>query len=213
MAGADKGLVPLAGKAMIAHVLQTLQPQVEHTLINANRHLDTYRRFGCPVITDERKGYAGPLAGVASALACIDTPWLLCVPCDVPRLPGDLLARFSVAARTGAAPLYVIRTAEGVQPVFCLIHRSLRDHLTRYLDTNGRKMRNWQQQAGAVEVDYPDTHSAFVNINTQDTLSDLDALLNDQRDGDTDNGHKTGELSQAGAATPGATPTTDRHHD
>ncbi len=177
MGGADKGLVELAGRPMVVHVLDKLQRQVDAVLLNANRHATQYRALGVPVIADTMQGYAGPLAGVASALAAIDTPWLLCVPCDAPRLPDDLLAHFCRAAEVQTAPLYVIRTGEGVQPVFCLIHCSLGEHLERYLDSGGRTMRAWQQQAGAIEVSYPGRDEAFANINTPEALAAVAAAL------------------------------------
>ncbi len=175
MGGEDKGLLPLAGQPMIVHVLRALDSQISHVLINANRHQDHYRALGKAVISDRLAGHAGPLAGLASALANIDTPWLLCVPCDAPRLPTDLLRHFAIATRTTPAPLYVIRTEEGIQPVFCLVHHRLQDDLAQYLRSGGRTMRTWQQQAGAVAVSYPDPHGSFANINTRAALATLDA--------------------------------------
>ena len=40
MGTVDKGLVPLAGRPMVAHVLERLAPQVDDILINANQHAD-----------------------------------------------------------------------------------------------------------------------------------------------------------------------------
>ena len=57
------------------------------------------RAFGATVVGDEAVDHAGPLAGIAAALAVTTTPWLACVPCDAPFLPADLVARLG-AART-----------------------------------------------------------------------------------------------------------------
>ena len=87
MGGADKGLLPLGGKPMIAHVIERLAPQVGTLLICANRNLEAYRQFGLPVISDHFADYCGPLAGLHSALSTISTDWLISAPCDTPFLP------------------------------------------------------------------------------------------------------------------------------
>jgi len=42
MGGIDKGLIPIAGKPMIAHVLQAIRPAVDELIINANRNTEQY---------------------------------------------------------------------------------------------------------------------------------------------------------------------------
>ena len=58
MGTVDKGLVPLAGRPMVAHVLERLAPQVDDILINANQHTDQYAAFGHRVIPDAIGGFA-----------------------------------------------------------------------------------------------------------------------------------------------------------
>ena len=120
MGGIDKGLQLLHGKPMALHVLERLRPQVGHLLLNANRHLETYRTWDVPVITDADAGtdtddtapaevppsraystapsYEGPLAGFLAGLTHCTTPWLLTVACDTPYFPADLAQRLAVAA-------------------------------------------------------------------------------------------------------------------
>ncbi|MEZ0273190.1 MAG: NTP transferase domain-containing protein, partial [Methylophilaceae bacterium] len=62
MGGVDKGLVPFQGKPLVTHVLERLRPQVDEILVNANREIDTYAKFGYPVVPDAIGGFAGPLA-------------------------------------------------------------------------------------------------------------------------------------------------------
>lgn len=98
MGGQDKGLIPLAGRPLIAWVIEALSSQVGSILISANRNQAAYAAFGCPVIGDEAggaglAGFQGPLAGIAAALTLAETPWLLTLPCDAPLPPVDLAAR------------------------------------------------------------------------------------------------------------------------
>ena len=46
MGGNDKGLIKLADKPLIQHVIDTLRPQTSHITINANRNYERYAEFG-----------------------------------------------------------------------------------------------------------------------------------------------------------------------
>lgn len=84
MGSVDKGLVPLNGKPMVAHVLERLTPQVQHLLINANQNQEAYAAYGVPVWPDALPDFAGPLAGLQAGLMHCETPYLVTAPCDSP---------------------------------------------------------------------------------------------------------------------------------
>src|SRR5215468_4061553 len=79
--GRDKGLLPLAGRPLIAHVVAALREQAGQIIICANRNASEYSGFGI-VVGDMEPGFRGPLSGIASALAHCKTHWLLTVPVD-----------------------------------------------------------------------------------------------------------------------------------
>lgn len=170
MGTVDKGLVPLGGRPMVAHVLDRLRPQVDEILINANQHLAEYEAFGHRVIADAIGGFAGPLAGLQVALAHAKFPLLATVPCDSPFLPEDLVARLTEALHAGQADLAVARTFEQPHPVFALVRRGVMPHLARFLDRGGRKIDAWYATLKTVEVAFDDEAEAFRNINTADEL-------------------------------------------
>ena len=90
MGGVDKGLLDFKNQAMILHVINRLSPQVETLLINANREIEAYERFGLHVISDQIRDFAGPLAGLHAGMQATKTEFVLSVPCDSPLLPDDL---------------------------------------------------------------------------------------------------------------------------
>ncbi|HEX5862679.1 MAG TPA: molybdenum cofactor guanylyltransferase MobA, partial [Casimicrobiaceae bacterium] len=139
----DKGLVPLDGRPMVAHVLERLRPQVDEILINANQHRAEYEAFGHTVLADVIGGFAGPLAGLHVALAHASYPQVATVPCDSPFLPEDLIARLSAALHGGQADLAVARTFDQPHPVFALVRRTVLPHLTQFLESGGRKIDAW----------------------------------------------------------------------
>ena len=171
MGGVDKGLVLLAGKPMIAHVLARLVPQVGAVLINANQNLERYRAFGHPVIPDAIGGFAGPLAGLHAGMARAGGAFVVTVPCDSPFLPLDLVARLRAGLDNERAQLAVARTFDQPHPVFALARRDLLPNLAAFLDGGGRKIDAWYAALRVVEVAFDDEEAAFRNINTAAELS------------------------------------------
>ena len=180
MGSIDKGLVPLAGKPMVAHVLERLAPQVQRMLINANQNQDTYAAFGAPVWPDAMPDFAGPLAGLQTGLMHCETPLLVTAPCDSPFLPADLVVRLGQALLAQNADLAVAVTGDGAtrqpHPVFCLAKASLLPHLTSFLESGGRKVDRWYATLRVAEVHFAD-EAAFRNINTLDELREHNASV------------------------------------
>lgn len=166
MGGIDKGLQMFHGQTLIESVLERLHPQVAETLINANQNQERYEAFGHQVIGDLVLGYAGPLAGLHSALSAASHDLVLTVPCDSPFLPVDLVERMEHALHVQAADVAVARTGRQAHPVFCLARRALLPHLTNFLDNGGRKIDAWYADLKVVEVAFDDQPEAFANFNT-----------------------------------------------
>ena len=171
MGSVDKGLVPLAGKPMIAHVLARFAPQVDAVVINANQNLDRYAAFGYPVLPDAVGGFAGPLAGLHAGMTQATHGLVATVPCDSPFLPEDLVARLADALETRGAQLSVAKTFDQPHPVFCLVRRDVLPHLSSFLEGGGRKIDAWYATLAVAEVSFDDEADAFRNINTAAELA------------------------------------------
>lgn len=170
MGGQDKGLIEYRGRPLVAGVIERFAPQVDALLVSANRHLDRYRSFGYPLVSDAVPGYPGPLAGLAAGLSASATEWLACVPCDSPHLPEDLVARLWQGLQTAGSRLAVARVEGQMQPTFMLCHRALHSDLLDYLAAGERRVGGWCRRQGAVEVDFSDP-AAFRNMNTPGELA------------------------------------------
>jgi molybdopterin-guanine dinucleotide biosynthesis protein A len=187
MGGVDKGLQNFNGIPLALHTLMRLGPQVETVMVNANRNLSAYESFGASVWPDASADFAGPLSGFLVGLERAETPYLLTVPCDTPRLPLDLAERLANAlvregayiAMAAAPELKDDGSAEvRAQPVFCLLKIELSESLVAFTHSGGRKIDAWTAQHKTVLVPFDaptDDRLAFANINT---LSELQALEN-----------------------------------
>lgn len=173
MGGADKGLVSLNGRPLVAHVLAALQPQVATVLISANRNLESYAKLGCRVIPDDQQGYPGPLAGLAAALGQAETPWVLTVPCDGPLVATELGPRLYHALLTSGAELATACDGERLHPVYALVPTWLRSSVQDYLAAGERRLIGWLQSRRLAIADFSDQNERFINLNT---IAERDAL-------------------------------------
>jgi molybdopterin-guanine dinucleotide biosynthesis protein A len=174
MGGTDKGLLECNGATLVELVLRRLAPQVERSVISANRNLDRYQSFGLPVIEDLLGGMLGPLAGMHATLAMLHdkVELVLFVPCDAPDLACDLAQRLAEGLDTmsGARASYA-RAGGRSHPAFCLLHASLKDDLEHYLARGERRLESFLVAVGAVSVDFEDKVEHFANLNTPEDLA------------------------------------------
>jgi molybdenum cofactor guanylyltransferase len=176
MGGIEKALLPWGPSTLVANALARLAPQVAAVAINANHHLERYASLAVPVWLDETPDRPGPLAGWLAALHHIPTEWLLSVPCDTPYFPPDLAARLAGAlAHEGAPPLAIATTADGAQPVFALLHRSLAEPLAAALARGERGVGRFALAQGAAQVMF-DNATAFADADTPDDLARLQPI-------------------------------------
>ena len=185
MGGNDKGLIEVAGKPMVAHTIDVLRPQTAEVIVNANRNADAYRAItGCRVIADTLGGFAGPLAGMASALEASATPLLLTAPCDSPLVAEELGPRLHAALARDGAEIAVAHDGERMQPVFALLTRGLLPDLLTFLRTGERKIDTWYATRHVVTADFSDILDTFLNVNTlqeRDRLEQRLARRDEQR--------------------------------
>ena len=183
MGGVDKGLQLFRGQTLVQHAITRLQPQVSVTIINANRHQADYALTGCKVFADTELTDNGPLSGFFTGLQHCDTEWLVTVPCDSPFFPLDLVEKLAAAATGKQSLIAMAQTQRSIdntwelQPVFCLMHRSLLDSLRDYLQTGGHKISLWaKQQAPLGLCEFAQNQAGanpFANVNTLQELQDL----------------------------------------
>lgn len=175
--GADKALVPLAARPLIAHVLDRLEPQVDRVLISANGDAARFAGFGCPVVADAAP--QGPLSGVLAALtaaARMGATHLVSTPVDTPFLPGDLVPQLLLAAEGSSEGLAFAADATGDHPATALWPVGLAPALAAFLDEGQAKVTRFTSAHAAARATFPDPR-AFLNLNTPEDLAVAEALL------------------------------------
>lgn len=176
MGGADKALLPLAGRTLIDHAIDRLAPQVEDLAISANGDPARFARLHLPVLPDD--GSSGPLSGILAALnwaGPLGATAVVSVPVDGPFLPPDLVPRLAQAAEPSGLAL----AASGgiLHPTFGLWPVPLAPTLAAFLASGAKaRVRDFALAHLAGTADFPDD-GAFANANTPADLARLEALI------------------------------------
>lgn len=177
MGGADKGLLMLGGRPLVAWGLQRLAAQVGEVMISANRNHTHYEKLGVPVISDSVSGYAGPLAGMVAGLGKASRGWVLNAPCDSPLLAKDYAARMYAAGESGEFDAVVAHDGKRLQPVFMMLNRQSQPSLEGFLAGGGRKIDLWLGDVSHAKVDFSDHEEMFLNVNTPEDLEEMESRI------------------------------------
>ena len=177
MGGADKGLLMLGGRPLVAWGLQRLAAQVGEVMISANRNHTHYEKLGVPVISDSVSGYAGPLAGMVAGLGKASRGWVLNAPCDSPLLAKDYAARMYAAGESGEFDAVVAHDGKRLQPVFMMLNHESQPSLEGFLAGGGRKIDLWLGDVSHAKVDFSDHEEMFLNVNTPEDLEEMESRI------------------------------------
>ena len=184
MGGADKGLMILAGRPMIAHAIDRLRPQVASLAISANGDLSRFDLFGLPAVADDPPDFCGPLAGVLAGLdhCARVAPRLTHVaslPGDTPFAPENFVARLHAARRAAHADIAVAVSGVRTHHVAALWPVAIAGALRRAVVEDGvRRVERFALQYVVATVEWPaEPLDPFMNVNSPDDLARAEALL------------------------------------
>lgn len=189
MGGADKALVRLGARPLVAHAAERLAPQVGVLILNANGDPARFAALGLTVVADETADFPGPLAGVLAALRWFarEQPAVravLSASADAPFLPGDLVARLDHALRgDGQARVAVAQSRGQRHHVIGLWRMEAAAEIAASLARGARKAETLVDRLGAVAVPFADLDiggsgvDPFFNVNTPEDLARAEAVL------------------------------------
>jgi molybdopterin-guanine dinucleotide biosynthesis protein A len=184
MGGGDKPLKMIAGKPILAHVIERLKPQCARLVLNANGDPARFAEFGLPIAADDVPGFAGPLAGILAGLDWIaqNAPEIECalsVAADTPFIPRDLAERLVSARANEACDIAVAASGGRAHPVIALWPVSLRMKLRSALvDEGERKIDRFTARYEVAEVSWPNQpYDPFFNVNEIGDLAAAEAVI------------------------------------
>ncbi len=157
--GSDKAAALLEGRTLLDWALAALRPHCAAVEVSGR---------GLP---DAPGDPDGPLSGVKAGLIwarSIGATRLATLPCDMPRVPADLMLRLAAVD----APVVSVRTADGPQPLCALWSVDLLEAITAELALGHPSVQALQARLGGVQALFEDA-AAFRNVNRPEDLPPL----------------------------------------
>lgn len=185
--GALKPLRLLAGRPLVAHVVDRLRPQVMDLVVVANDPAPEFRALDVPVIPDpadiqeaaQSEGRRlGPLAGILAGMewALEHHPhcgWILTAPADVPFLPLDLTVRLCGLMHVPEPDVLMVRHGKRREHTLAIWSVKLAADLRRAILEEGmRRVETFAQRYAFEELVWPGNAAPFLNVNTPAELSE-----------------------------------------
>lgn len=172
--GTDKSFVPLLGKTLIEHVLDSVKGLGSENLIITNRPKG-YAHLGLPMVTDIFRDH-GPLGGMHAALHYAESPHVLIVACDMPWLNRSLLQH--MISRREEADVIVPRWDRFPEPLHAVYSRQCLAHIENNLKEKKLKIVSFYSKVDVLFLDraaivtFDPSGRSFANINTPQDLSE-----------------------------------------
>lgn len=184
-AGVPKPLRRLAGKPMVAHVVERLAPQVMDLVVVVNDPAPELKALGVPVIGDpadvqrqaRREGRRlGPLAGILAGMEWSlkhhpHAGWIVTAPADVPLLPLDLTVRLCGHMHVPEPDVLMVRHGRRREHTLGVWSVTLAADLRRaVLEEGVRRVEEFARRHHFAELAWPGSGAAFLNVNTPEDL-------------------------------------------
>ncbi|MDP1963024.1 MAG: molybdenum cofactor guanylyltransferase [Reyranella sp.] len=184
--GPLKPLRLLAGRPMVAHVVERLRPQVMDLVVIANQPAAAFKALKVAVIADppdiqraaRREGRRlGPLAGILAGMewAKAHHPhagWILTAPADVPFLPLDLTVRLCGHMHVPEPDVLMVRHGRRREHTIAVWSVRLAADLRRALLEEGvRRVEEFARRYTFAELAWPGGAAPFLNVNTPAELT------------------------------------------
>lgn len=177
--GQDKGLVPLAGKPMIEHVLDKVRGLGNEIILTTN-FPQNYAYLNLPMASDEEPG-AGALPGMMTALRAAANSHVLIVACDMPFLNRPLLEHLLSLAPQ--ADVVVPFWEENVQPMHAVYGRErCLEAVEKALARGRRRLISFYDDLKILTIppdtirQYDPSGLSFFNANTPEELTQAENL-------------------------------------
>ncbi len=190
--GVTKPLRSLAGRPMVAHVVERLRPQVMDLVVVANDRAPAFRALKVTVIADlpdvqraaRREGRRlGPLAGILAGMewSLAHHPhagWILTAPADVPFLPLDLTVRLCGLMHVPEPDVLMVRHGKRREHTLAVWSVKLAADLRRAVLREGlRRVEDFAKRYNFAELVWPGGGAPFLNVNTPADLGKAKARL------------------------------------
>ncbi len=171
-----KPLMNVGKRSIIEWIIECASLQTYRLVINVNRDVELYEKFGLPLIPDLVSTDAGPLAGIHAAMDWrreneSGSTHIACFPGDVPWFGSDLVPRLKDGVAVTDSLIGWLQTGSQWQPLFSLWDLRLEQRLSDALQLGlYSPMQFIRSQANVLVPESSVRQGDYLNINTLEDL-------------------------------------------
>ena len=176
----SKAFVNLNEKPLIDYVIQSIEPQVDRVLLSGSR--TSLLGLSYPIIEDLGSRYAGPIAGLYSALESSlfdSTKYIVIVPCDGPFIPNNLVCKLHDAIKENDSDVCFIQYDGILQTTFSIWNTRVKESVKKaFLVNKDGGFKRLAAGLNSTFLPWPVTSvNPFFNINSKKDLNLAEAIL------------------------------------
>ena len=162
--GTDKGLMRLAGKPMIQHILDPMAKVCQRILIVTGNPM--YGMFGFELVKDEAPDY-GPVMGILSGLKQSDAERNLVLSCDAPFVSFELLKELVLLS--DEADVIAAQSEKRIHPLIAIYNSSCLPVFEKAIVDDEHRLKTVLDQLKVKKLVVEDDEQ-LRNLNTQADL-------------------------------------------
>lgn len=170
--GVEKAFLPYAGKTLIEHRLETLQPYFNEVFLvtNAPEH---FNHVSANVVKDIIPG-RGPLVGILSGLLVSVCDHAFVTPCDMPLLDEHVI--LSLAQKRQEADVLLYRYHEHIEPLVGVYSKRCIPHLEKLVFEGETRGSDFLGGLKRKTIDFGRQHTVLPPHFSVDTPGDFGRL-------------------------------------
>ncbi len=174
--GTDKSFVQLAGRSLIAHIIERVLPLGQAETFLITNKPKSYAHLGLPMHSDVLPE-KGSLGGIYTAIYHSQQSYTLCVACDMPFANSELLRYLVDLRKDDSFDVIVPRVESYPEGLHALYSRACLDPIRKRLEADQLKVIGFYADVRVRYVDEAEWQRfdpqglSFRNINTPDELA------------------------------------------
>ncbi|MBC8343221.1 MAG: molybdenum cofactor guanylyltransferase [Bacteroidetes bacterium] len=165
--GMEKGLLKIAGKALVEYAIDVLNPHVKRLIICSNKA--EYNQFGLDVYSDLVRDI-GPLGGIYTGLKYSDADCNIVLSCDMPFIDSQFIEYLKGSMRVGQTALVPTHDHK-IEPLISIYTSKMMIYMEEYIQHKSYALQDILSNAEGVQFldvsqQIKRNNKLFFNINS-----------------------------------------------
>lgn len=165
--GMEKGLLKIAGKALVEYAIDVLNPHVKRLIICSNKV--EYNQFGLDVYSDLVRDI-GPLGGIYTGLKYSDADCNIVLSCDMPFIDSQFIEYLKGSMRVGQTALVPTHDHK-IEPLISIYTSKMMIYMEEYIQHKSYALQDILSNAEGVQFldvsqQIKRNNKLFFNINS-----------------------------------------------